>query len=102
MPVGPIEIIRAHEATQLRHIDSQKLQHAQEQHSQNFQNRVWQEQKKTTQTAKSDNNEFRYDAKEKGNNQYMASGDKKKRNQKDNEEKKSKDRPKTGGFDMLI
>ena len=102
MPVGPIEIVRAQEATQLRHIDSQKLQHAQEQQSQNFQNKVWQDQKKPNQAAKSDNNEFRYDAKDKGNNQYMASGDKKKRNQKENEEKKSKDRPKPGGFDILI
>lgn len=101
MPVGPIEIIRAQEATQIRHMDAQRAQHAQEQLSKNFQNMIQQEQTKPTQTAKSDNNEYRYDAKEKGNNQYSGS---KGKNQKKEEKPsgKPKDGTKGGGIDILV
>jgi hypothetical protein len=102
MAVGPIEVIRAQEATQLRHVDSQRLQHAQEQSSRNFQDMVRQEHNKTNQAAKSDNNEYRYDAKEKGNSQYEGSGGKKRGKEQKKEVKESKDKPRSGGFDILI
>lgn len=100
---GPIEVIRAQEATQIRHMDAQRAQHAQEQLSRNYHNTVQQEQKKPTQTTKADQNEYRYDAKEKGNNQHYSPGGKK----RDKEEEKNKPKaPKNlsqgGGFDMLI
>ena len=106
MPVGPIEVIRAQEATQIRHVDAQKAQHAQEMISKNFQTMVEHEHDKPKEAAKAENNEYRYDAKEKGNNQYAGSGDKKKENKKDtNDTKNSKNTnstPKSGGIDILI
>ena len=83
MSVGPIEVMRAQEATQIKHIDSQKLQHAQESIARNFQETVQQEQSRPTQAVKADNNEYRYDAKEKGNNQNNGS-----KSKKDNKDKK--------------
>lgn len=102
MSVGPIEIVRAQEATQLRHIDSQRLQHSQEQLSRNFQDMVQKEQDKPNQAAKSDNTEYRYDAREKGNNQYSGSSGKKRGKEENKETKESKDKPRSGGFDILI
>ena len=103
MPVGPIEAIRAQEATQIKHIDTQRLQHAQEQLSRNFQNMVKQDQSKPTQTAKAEDTEYRYDAKEKGNNQYTGSNGKKQK--KDDNQKDSQpgiNTSKRGGIDILI
>jgi hypothetical protein len=101
MPVGPIEIIRAQEATQIKHMDAQRAQHAQEQLSTNFQNMIRKEQTKPNQTAKSENTEYRYDAKEKGNSQYSGSGGKsKKKEEKPSSEPKNG--AKSGGIDILI
>ena len=103
MAVGPIEAIRAQEATQIRHMDTQRAQHAQEQFSRNFQNMVQQEQSKPTETVKADQKEYRYDAKEKGNNQYYGSGSKKRGKQEEkNKPKASKSTSGSGGFDIKI
>ncbi len=103
MSVGPIEVIRAQEATQIRHMDTQRAQHAQEQLGRNFQNMVQQEQKKPTQTVKADQNEYRYDAKEKGNNQYHSgSGKKQKKEEEKGISKDVKNKPHGGSFDMLV
>jgi hypothetical protein len=102
MPVGPIEVIRAQEATQIRHMDAQRAQHAQEQISKNFHNLVEHEQKKPVETTKAENDEYRYDAREKGNGQYTGSGSKKKQNEDKKESKESKNTPKNGGIDILI
>ena len=101
MPVGPIEVIRAQEATQIRHMDTQRAQHAQEQISRNFQNMVQQVQRKPVETAKTDNTQYRYDAKEKGNNQYKGGKQSKKENNK-SDSKKGMDIPKSGGIDIRI
>ena len=85
MQVGPIEVIRAQEATQLRHMDSQRLEHAQEQMNRSFKDMILQDQNKPTETEKSDNYEYRYDAKEKGNNQYSKQGSKKQGKQEEKE-----------------
>ncbi len=102
MPVGPIEIIRAQEATQIRHMDAQRAQHAQEQLNKNFQNMIQQEQTKPTQAAKSENTEYRYDAKEKGNNKYSGSGGKKKEKDESKASKEAKGGTKSGGIDILV
>ena len=102
MPVGPIEVIRAQEATQIKHMDTQRAQHAQEQISRNFQNMVQQEQSKPTETTKTDNAEYRYDAKEKGNNQYKGSEDKRRKKEEKKDDAKNVAKPKSGGFDILI
>ncbi len=102
MPVGPIEVIRAQEATQIRHMDAQRAQHAQEQLSKNFQNMIQQEQSKPNQAAKSENTEYRYDAKEKGNNQFSNSGGKKKKKEEAKPSNEPQSGPKKGGIDILI
>jgi hypothetical protein len=101
MPIRPIEIMKSQEASQIKHMDSQRAQHAQEQLSKNFQNMINQEHTKTIQTTKSDNLEYRYDAKEKGNNEFEGSSGKKK-NKEQEDKKESKEPPKSGGFDILI
>jgi hypothetical protein len=101
MPINPMDIMRTQEASQLKHIVNQKTQDAQEQIGKNFQNTIKQEQFKPTQAAKSDNKEYRYDAKEKGNNQYQGFGGKKK--SKDKEEKNESKKPSNNsGIDILI
>ncbi len=102
MQVGPIDAIRAQEATQIRHVDIQKAQHAQEQISRNFQNMVQQEQSKPTETTKTENTEYRYDAKEKGNNQYSGSKSKQKKKDDKGDSKNGSNTPKSGGIDILI
>lgn len=100
MSIGPLDILKTQEATQVKHMEGQRAQHAQEQISRNFQTLVHEEHQKPNQTTKTDNNEYRYDAKEKGNNQfYEQSGKKKDRKE---EKKESKQPPKSGGIDILI
>ncbi|MDF2944980.1 MAG: hypothetical protein K0S01_3838 [Herbinix sp.] len=102
MAIRPIEIITTQEAAQIKHMETQRAQHAQEQLSKNFQTMVKQEHEKTPQTTKAENMEYRYDAKEKGNNPYYGSGNKKKNKEKEEEKKKSNEPSKGGGFDILI
>jgi hypothetical protein len=81
-------------------MESQRALHAQEQVGKNFQDMISQEHYKPTQAAKSDNTEYRYDAKEKGNNKYFSSGKKKQNNE---QKKKESDKPqKSGNIDILI
>lgn len=101
MTFNPLDVMRTQEATQLKHIEAQRFQHAQEQISKNFQTMVEREQIKPKETTKSDNPEYRYDAKEKGKNQYNGSGSNKK-GKKEEEKKASKPASKSGGFDVLI
>lgn len=101
MSINPIDIMRSQEAAQIKHVEIQRFQHAQDQAGKNFQNMIVQEQMKPTQADKSDNSEYRYDAKNKGNSEYKETGQKK--NNKDKEDKnESKDHKKNGGIDILI
>jgi hypothetical protein len=102
MPIGRIEIMNSQEATQIKHMESHRVQHAQEQQSKNFQNMITQEQYKPTEAAKSDNNEYRYDAKEKGNNKYNGSGGKKQKKQEEKKETKPAGLQQGSSFDILI
>lgn len=101
MSFRPIDIVKTQEVAQIKHIENQRLHHAQEQSGKDFQNMIQQEQHKTTEATKSENNEYRYDAKEKGNNQNNGSKEKKKNNGKE-EKKESKDQHTNGGIDILI
>jgi hypothetical protein len=74
----------------------------QEQLAKNFQALVKQEHQKPVQTMKSENTEYRYDAKEKGNNQFYSSNGKKKEKKKEEKLKESSKSPQRGGFDILI
>lgn len=101
MPINPIDIMRTQEASTIKHMESSRTQHAQEQISKNFQTLVEQDHNKPKETTKSDNPEYRYDAKEQGNNSYYsANGEKKKK--KEEEKKESKQTLKSKGFDVLI
>lgn len=100
MPIKPIDIIRTQEASTLKHMENSRAQHAQEQLSKNFQTMIEHDHQKPKETTKTDNPEYRYDAKEKGNNNYNNSGDKKKGKKED--KKEAKQPKKSGGFDMLI
>lgn len=103
MQVGPLEVIRAQEATQIKHMDAQRIQHAQEQIDRSFQSIVQEKQQKPVETSKSDQMEYRYDAKEKGNNQYYGpGGDKRKKKEEKDKSKAAKSTPHNGGFDIRI
>ncbi len=103
MAIRPIDMVKTQEASLLKNLESQKLQSSALQSEKNFHNMVQQQQHKPTKTPQSDNTEYRYDAKEKGNNQYQNLGNKKKNKDKEKKEDlKSKKASKTGGIDILI
>ena len=106
MPIRPIDIMKSQEVTQYKHNQSHKAQHEQVQISKSFQNLIQAEASKPLETTKSENKEFRYDAKEEGKNSYNGSGlgnkgkqNKEKKN-KNNERDNNTDRP--GGIDILV
>ena len=103
MPIRPVEIIQSQEASQYKHIESQRTVQEQVQNSNHFQNQIKQDRMTAKKPTKSENSEYRYDAKEKGSNQYYGMGNKKKKNKnkKDSKEDK-KSPPKIGGIDVLI
>jgi hypothetical protein len=96
--------MKSQEVSQYKHIQSQKSQHEQVHIGKSFQNIIQAESSKPVQTTKSDNKEFRYDAKDKGRNSYSRSDGKGKQEQekqnKDNESNNNTDR--SGGIDILI
>lgn len=101
MDFNPIDILRSQEASQVKHIENQRFSQAQDQVSKNYQEMIVHDQYKPTKADKSDDTEYRYDAKEKGNNEYNGSGKKKKSNNKE-DKKNDKDKPKKSGIDILI
>ena len=104
MPIRPIDVMKSQEVSQYKHIQSQKTQHEQVQISKSFQNLVQAEATKTMQTSKSENKEYRYDAKEESRNKYSGSAGKGKQDKdkqdKDNESDNDTGRP--GGIDILV
>jgi len=96
--------MKSQEVSQYKHVQSQKAQHEQVQISKSFQSHIQDEASKPVQTTKSENKEFRYDAKEKSRNSYSGSGGKGKQNKdkkkKDNGSNNNTGRP--GGIDILI
>lgn len=104
MPIRPIDVMKSQEVSQYKQIQSQKTQHEQVQISKSFQNLIQSEATKTMQTSKSENKEFRYDAKEESKNSYSGSGGKRKQDSdkqnKDNESDNKTGRP--GGIDILV
>lgn len=101
MSIRPIDIVKTQEATQIKQVENQRIQHAQDQIGKNFQVQIQKEQQKPNSMAKADNHEYRYDAKEQGNNLFYKQNDKKK--DKKEENKESKPPKKNGrGIDILI
>lgn len=103
MPIRPIDIVKSHEASQYKQLQNQRMQQEQVQISKSFQNMIRSEASKPVETSKSDNKEFRYDAKEESRNSYKHSGSKKKKNQDKKKDKGSDtNRGRPGGIDILI
>ncbi len=101
MAINPIDIIRTQEAAQIKHVENQRFQHAQDQVGKNFQDMIIHDKYKPTQSEKSENNKYGYDAKEKGNNEYKGS-DKRKNNNGNEDKKDDKNKQKKSGIDILI
>lgn len=105
MSIPPIERAlvppKSQEASQIQHAHQQKQTHAQEQLGVQYQSNLQHNSQKTVKMTKSENNEYRYDAKEKGNGKFA--GQKKGGSQKkeQEEEQKGKSVP-VSGFDMRI
>lgn len=103
MPIRPIDIVKSHEASQFRHLQNQRLQHEQVHISKNFQNQIQAEISRPVETTKSENNEFRYDAKEESRNKYSGQkGQKKQKGDKNKDKGSGLDRGRHGGIDILI
>lgn len=103
MPIRPIDIMKSQEVSQYKNAQNQRAQNEQVQISKNFQNLIQKEASKPVQTSKSENHEFRYDAKEESGNSYNGSGEKGKKDKdkkKDNGPMNKSDRP--GGIDILV
>lgn len=102
MPIRPMDIVKTQEATHLKQMEIQRMQQGQAQISKKFQETVREENTKTTQSEKSENKEYRYDAKEKGNNEYFQQSQDGKKKDKDETDNTSYDSNKGKSIDILI
>jgi len=103
MSIKPIDIMRSQEAAQLTHMQNQRAHQIQDQFGRNFQQMVEQQNTKPTELTKTENSEYRYDAKKKGNNEYQSLGGKKKDTKKEkSKDKKDINRSSDGKIDILI
>lgn len=104
MSIRPIDMMmmppKSQEASQLQQSNQQKLTHAQEQASFHFNAEVKHNTQRPVEATRKDNENYRYDAKEKGNNSY--SGKQKKRKKKEEQEEAEEKISKSRGFDMKI
>ncbi|BCN31504.1 hypothetical protein [Anaeromicropila herbilytica] len=105
MPITQLDMIsmapRSQEASQYKHIETTKLAAEQNQISTQFNQEIKHNSQQTTKTNKTENNEYRYDAKEKGNSTYYNQNDNKKK--KKSETKKEEDKQiKLSNFDIKI
>lgn len=103
MPITPIEVAtmapKSQEASIYKHQENQKPLNEQMVINNQFNNEVKHNSQQTVKTLKGDNNEYRYDAKEKGNSSYSGSKQNKKK-KKQEEVKKDSYRP--GSIDIRI
>lgn len=105
MPIKPIDIItmppKSQEVSVFKQHEVQKPMNEQMHLNNQFNNEIRHNGQQTTKTIKSENREYRYDAKEKGNNSYNGSGNHGQKNKKE-EETASKDHFHTGSIDIKI
>ncbi len=107
MTITPIEIAtmapKSQEASVFKHHESQRPMNEQAQISTQIHNQIQHNQQKAVKTGKSENEDYRYDAKEKGNNSYSAMNQKKKQGDKGNgKNKASTDTVRPGSIDIKI
>lgn len=104
MPIRPVDIIMmaptSQEASIQKHAQIQKTEIAQAQLNHLFQNEMKHNSSQTIKATKTENNEFRYDAKEQGGSAFYEQEQQKKRKQDEVPEEETK---KTfGSFDIKI
>ncbi len=105
MSIPPIERVlvptKSQEASQFQHAQMQKQTHAQEQLGVQYNNMVRHNSEQTVKMTKSENNEYRYDAKEKGNGKFSGKKQGKKK-QEQNDTEKEKTQIHISRFDMRV
>lgn len=103
MAITPIEIAtmipKSQEASLLKHNEQMRGQNQQLDLSSKFNQNIKQNSMQTVKASESEYMEYRYDAKDKGNNKYEQ--DKQKRKKKE-EEKKQENTVRNGHFDIRI
>lgn len=106
MPIRPIDIIKTQEASHYRQTQSQRVQHEQVHINKSFHDMVEKETSKPVETSKTENKEFRYDAKEESRNTYSGGGGKRKKDtDKQKDDHGSDGNNKSGGskgIDILV
>ncbi len=105
MPIRPIDIIsipnRSQEASLTHHESIQRAQQAHSQLNDIFNKGIKHNSEQTVKTTKSENTEYRYDAKEKGNNSYQGNQNQSKKKNAKQEDTKPKNN-KGSKFDIMI
>ena len=109
--ITPIEMYtmvpKSHEASQIKHGEQVKDASRVAELTQNIEHQASENTQKTVRMSEATNPEYRYDAKEKGNNGYSSGGGRKK-GEDDHEEDEKKDNrlhnmtDHTGGIDIRI
>lgn len=107
MPIKPIDIVtmppKSQEVSQYKHQESQKFLNDQTQLSNQFSHHIEHNNSQIVKTLKGENPEYRYDAKEKGNNSYTGSQKNKKEKDKNSEKNKViEDKFHSGSIDIKI
>ena len=105
MAITPIEMIsmvpKSQEASYMKHSEAQKPNVQQQVMATKMNQDIKHNGSQPVPTKKSVNEEYRYDAKEKGNNNYQGN-QKKKKDSKKEESGKDKNRSSFGGIDIRI
>lgn len=105
MPITRIEIAamapKTQEVTPYKQQEAQKPLNEQILIGQQLNNQIKKESQQTVRTIKGENKEYRYDAKEKGNNSYSGKKNNKSKKKKDNETA-PKDNIRSGSIDIKI
>ncbi len=105
MAITPIERAlippKSQEASQFQHAHLQKQAHAQEQLGVQYNNLVQHNGQQIVKMTKSENNEYRYDAKEKGNGTFSGKKQGKREKKQDNTNTEKKE-IRISAFDMKI
>ncbi|HHT98130.1 MAG TPA: hypothetical protein GXZ90_09590 [Clostridiales bacterium] len=100
MSIRAVDLMRTQETSQIKQVEYNRSQSEQAQINSQFQQMVEKKGQQTTDVAESETPEFRYDAKEQGNNSYSNNKENKKKKKKGKE--KSKEPIKPGNFDVSI
>lgn len=104
--ITPIEMYsmvpKSQEASIVHHGEHVRQNAQQQGGMQQVEQHARQSTQQTVQTTHAENPEYRYDAKEQGNNSYSRDQNKKKKEEQKKSENKEGDSPMQGGFDVRI